>query len=78
MVNVQLTNRKLRQRGLDILVRASGASPRRAAAALTRSGGQLPVALLMLAKKIPKAEALRLLAGGKNAASVLRSAGLML
>jgi N-acetylmuramic acid 6-phosphate etherase len=78
MVNVQLTNRKLRQRGLDILVRASGASPRRAAAALARSGGQLPVALLMLAKKISKAEALRLLAGGKNTASILRSAGLKL
>lgn len=78
MVNVQLSNRKLRQRGLDILVRASGASPSRAAAALTRSGGQLPVALLMLAKKIPKAEALRLLAGGKNTARTLRSAGLKL
>jgi N-acetylmuramic acid 6-phosphate etherase len=78
MVNVQLTNRKLRQRGLDILVRASGAPPKQAAAALTRSGGQLPVALLMLAKGIPKAEALRLLASGKNTASVLRSAGLKL
>jgi N-acetylmuramic acid 6-phosphate etherase len=78
MVNVQLSNRKLRERGLDILVRASGASPSRAAAALTRSRGQLPVALLMLAKKIPKAEALRLLAGDKNTARTLRSAGVKL
>jgi N-acetylmuramic acid 6-phosphate etherase len=78
MVNVQLTNRKLRQRGLNILVRTAGASPRRAAAALTRSGGQLPVALLMLAKKIPKDEAVRLLATRKNTASILRSAGLKL
>jgi N-acetylmuramic acid 6-phosphate etherase len=76
MVNVPLTNRKLRQRGLDILVRAAGASPRQAAAALTRSGGQLPVALLMLAKKVSKGEAIRLLASGKNTASVLRAAGL--
>jgi N-acetylmuramic acid 6-phosphate etherase len=78
MVNVQLTNRKLRRRGLDILVRAAGASPGRAAAALTRAGGQLPLALLMLAKDVPKSEALRLLASGKNTASVLRSAGLKL
>jgi len=78
MVNVQLTNRKLRQRGLDILVRAAGASPREAAAALRYSAGQLPVALLMLAKKISKDEAVRLLASGKNTASVLRSAGLRL
>ena len=78
MVNVQLTNRKLRQRGLDILGRATGSSPREAAAALRYSGGQLPVALLMLAKKIRKAEAVRLLASGKTTASVLRSAGLKL
>ena len=78
MVNVQLTNRKLRRRGLDILGRATGASPREAAAALRRSGGQLPVALLMLAKGIGKEEALRLLASGPNTAGVLRSAGLKL
>ena len=78
MVNVQLTNRKLRQRGLDILGKATGASPKLAAAALRRSGGQLPVALLMLAKKVSKGEAVRLLASGPNSASVLRSAGLKL
>jgi N-acetylmuramic acid 6-phosphate etherase len=76
MVNVQLTNTKLRQRGLNILKRATGASPGRAAAALQHSGGQLPVALLMLAKKISKNEALRLLASGDNIARSLRSAGL--
>jgi len=78
MVNVQLTNRKLRQRGLDILGRATGASPKHAAAALKRAGGQLPVALLMLAKKVSQGEAIRLLATGRNAASTLRSAGLKL
>jgi N-acetylmuramic acid 6-phosphate etherase len=78
MVNVQLTNRKLRQRGLSILRRATGASLAAASKALKASGGQLPVALLMLAKGIPKGEALRLLAGGKNTASVLRAAGLKL
>lgn len=78
MVNVQLTNEKLRQRGLDILKQATGASPRHAAAALQHSGGQLPVALLMLTKKISKNEALRILASGDNIASALRSAGLNL
>ena len=78
MVNVQLTNRKLRQRGLDILGRATGASSTQAAAALKRSGGQLPVALLMLAKKVARGEAVHLLASGRNTASVLRSAGLKL
>jgi N-acetylmuramic acid 6-phosphate etherase len=78
MVNVQLTNEKLRQRGLDILRRATGVSPSQAAAALKHSGGQLPMALLMLAKKVPKNEAVRLLAGGANIASLLRSAGLKL
>ena len=78
MVNVQLNNQKLHQRGLNILVRATGASSVAASKALKDSRGQLPVALLMLAKGIPKAEALRLLAGGQNASRVLRSAGLKL
>lgn len=77
MVNVQLTNQKLRQRGLDILRRATGASPAKAAAALQQSGGRLPVALFMLAQKASKDEALRSLAGG-SIVSVLRSAGLNL
>jgi N-acetylmuramic acid 6-phosphate etherase len=78
MVNVQLTNRKLRQRGLSMLRGATGASPAAASRALNDSRGQLPVALLMLAKGIPEAEALRLLGRGKNTASVLRAAGLKL
>jgi N-acetylmuramic acid 6-phosphate etherase len=76
MVNVQLTNHKLRQRGLGILRRATGASQAKVTEALKQSGGRLPVALLMLAKKTSKDQALRLLASGKNIASVLRSAGL--
>jgi N-acetylmuramic acid 6-phosphate etherase len=78
MVNVQLANRKLRQRGLSMLRRATGASPAAASRALKDSRGQLPVALVMLAKGIPEAHALRLLASGRNTASVLRSAGLKL
>ncbi len=78
MVNVQLTNRKLRHRGLSILRKATAATPAAAARALNESSGQLPVALLMLARQIPKDEALRLLARGKNTAQVLRSAGLKL
>jgi len=78
MINVQLTNRKLIERGLSILRRATGASPAAASKALKDSGGELLVALLMLAKRIPKTEALRLLAGDRNTARVLRSAGLKL
>jgi N-acetylmuramic acid 6-phosphate etherase len=72
MINVQLTNEKLRQRGQDILVKTTGASPAAAARALEESGGRLPVALLMLAKKVSKREAANLLQSEPNVAAVLR------
>jgi N-acetylmuramic acid 6-phosphate etherase len=74
MVNVQLTNRKLRQRAREILIRATGSSPRAAARALKESGGQLPVALLMLAASMDQEEASRLLRHTANPAHVLRGA----
>jgi N-acetylmuramic acid 6-phosphate etherase len=73
MVDVQLTNRKLRERGPRILISATGASPTRAAQTLKAAGGNLPVALLMLHKGIKRDQALQLLARGKNTAAVLRA-----
>jgi N-acetylmuramic acid 6-phosphate etherase len=73
MVNVQLTNRKLRQRARSILVRATGRSPSAAERALKDSGGQLPVALLMLAGRMRRQEASQLLRNAANPASALRA-----
>ena len=72
MVNMRLTNRKLRERGQRILTRSTGATPARAARILQAAGGSLPVALLMLRRGIKRDEAQRLLASGKNLASLLR------
>lgn len=74
MVHVQLTNRKLWERGRSILIKATGTDKRTAGRVLTASGGNLPAALLMLWRKIPKKEALRLLAEQPNTARVLREA----
>ena len=48
MVDVALTNRKLRERGLRILQEATGASGSRAAQALAQSGGKMRIALVIL------------------------------
>ena len=72
MVNMRLTNQKLRERGQRILMRSTGASPARAAQTLTAAGGSLPVALLMLHRRIKPDDAQRLLATGKGLASLLR------
>jgi N-acetylmuramic acid 6-phosphate etherase len=74
MINVQLKNRKLRERAEAILARAAGVSAATAAHTLRESGEQLPVALLMLWKKVSQERALRLLGAGPNTASVLRAA----
>jgi N-acetylmuramic acid 6-phosphate etherase len=73
MINVQLTNQKLRERGQRILTRVTGASPTRAARTLTAAGGSLPVAVLMLHKGIKRDEAQQLLTKGKSIATALRS-----
>lgn len=66
MVDVALTNRKLRERGLRILREASGASGSQAARALAQSGDEMRVALLMLKTGAARVEARRRLrqAGG--------------
>jgi N-acetylmuramic acid 6-phosphate etherase len=74
MINLQMKNRKLRERGQRMLMKTAGVSAARAAAALEQSGWNLPVALLMFWKKISKAAAIRALAGGRNVAAVLRAA----
>jgi N-acetylmuramic acid 6-phosphate etherase len=73
MITMQLTNRKLRERGQRILTRATGASPAIAARALKVARGSLPVALLILYKGMTPDEAQRLVASGRNLASVLHA-----
>lgn len=72
MVSVQLTNRKLRKRGEEILMKAQGATRQKAARALSQSGGNLPVALVMLARDIPSRQAARLLKSSGSLAELLR------
>jgi N-acetylmuramic acid 6-phosphate etherase len=74
MVHVQLTNRKLRKRAQQILVRLAGVSEAAAAKALKDSRRNVPVALLMALKKISRTEAARLIEQGPSAARVLRIA----
>ena len=57
MVDVALTNEKLRQRGLRILEEATGANAKQAAGALTESRDNLRVALVMLKTGVPALEA---------------------
>ena len=59
MVDVALTNRKLRQRGLRILHEAAGASPARASRALRQADDNLRVALIMLKRNTTAEEARR-------------------
>ncbi len=66
MINVALTNRKLRRRGLRILEEATGASVSAAARAARQAGHDLRVALVMLRSHVAASEARRRLraAGG--------------
>ncbi len=74
MINVQLTNQKLWKRAEGILMQLAGVSQAAAAKALKDSRRNLPVALLMRMKKIPRSEAFRLLQEGPSVAAVLRAA----
>ena len=73
MVCMKLTNKKLHERGQQILSRITGASSARAARTLKAAGGSLPMALLMLHRGIKRHEAQRLLARGESVASLLRA-----
>jgi N-acetylmuramic acid 6-phosphate etherase len=74
MINLRVSNQKLRRRAEALLVKLTGVSAARAAATLEEAGQQLPVALLMLSKRASKRQALRLLRAGPNPAAVLRAA----
>ncbi len=74
MIRVQMKNQKLRQRGRSILAKATGLDAASADRALSASGSNLPAALLMIWKNIPKKEALRILKREPNTAHVLRQA----
>jgi N-acetylmuramic acid 6-phosphate etherase len=74
MINVQLTNQKLCRRAEGILKKLTGVSQAAAAKALKDSRRSLPVALLMVLKKIPRSEASRRLEEGPSVAAVLREA----
>jgi N-acetylmuramic acid 6-phosphate etherase len=74
MVNLRMNSEKLRKRGEAMLAKATGTSPAAAARTLKASGGNLPVALLMIWKNVGRLEAHRLLEEGRNPAAVLRQA----
>ena len=74
MINVQLSNLKLRKRAEGILIELTGARPAVAAKALNAAGRSLPLALLMVAKKLSRQEATRQLEKGPSVAAVLREA----
>ena len=59
MIGVALTNRKLRERGLRILIEATGASVADAQRALRQAGHDLRAALVMLKRGTSAAEARR-------------------
>jgi N-acetylmuramic acid 6-phosphate etherase len=74
MIVMNVTNRKLRERGCAILAKVAGVSSARASRALTRSGGQLPVALMMLLKSISREEAAGMLDRAPSIAAALHAA----
>ncbi len=59
MINVALTNKKLRQRGMRILEEATGASVSDAARAARQAGHDLRVAIVMLKARVNASEAKR-------------------
>ena len=74
MVHMQMKNEKLRERGRSILVKATGVDSATAARAMTAAGSNLPAALLMIWKNVPRREALRILKQQPNTALALRKA----
>lgn len=74
MIHMEMKNRKLRDRGRSILVKATGVDADAADRALAASGGNLPAALLIIWKDVPRKEALRMLKQEPNTAHLLRQA----
>lgn len=74
MVQMHPTNTKLRKRAEGILIESTAASAAQARRALAGSNMNLPVAMLMLAKRIDRERALAMLQSGPSTAEVLRQA----
>lgn len=74
MINVQLTNQKLWKRAEGMVMEITGVSQAAATKVLKDGGRSLPVALLMILKKITRPEATRQLMQGPSVAAVLRRA----
>jgi N-acetylmuramic acid 6-phosphate etherase len=74
MIEVQLTNTKLRKRAEGILRDSTKASVHEVRKALAASNHSLPVALVMLARGIDRVRAVKLLQSGKSTADVVRRA----
>ena len=73
MIGVELTNRKLRERGRRILAEASGATVAEATRALRQSGHNMGIALIMLKSGASAREAKRRLRDtGGNVRNALR------
>jgi len=72
MVDVQATNEKLRRRAVRIVSAATGTGEPVAADALSRAGGRVPVAIIMLARGIDANTAAQML---RQAGSVRRALG---
>ena len=66
MVNVQMSNRKLRRRGLRVLEQALGIDPGEAARLARSAGGNLKAAILMGRRKCSRREAERRLAAAEG------------
>ena len=62
MVNVHLKNQKLVERGIGVLQEASGVDRNTAERALKAAGNQVPIAMIMLQRKLSRADAQKLLA----------------
>jgi N-acetylmuramic acid 6-phosphate etherase len=69
MVNVQMSNQKLKQRGRRVLVEALGVSDAEATRLVKRSGGKLKVAILMGRLAVDRREAERRLAAADGQVS---------
>ena len=74
MVHMEMKNEKLRERGRAIVMKATGVDAATAARAMKAAGPNLPAALLMIWKKVPRNEALRILKQQPNTALALRRA----
>jgi N-acetylmuramic acid 6-phosphate etherase len=74
MIHVEMKNEKLRERGRSILAKATGVDPTTAVRAMEAAGSNLPAAILMIWKNVPRKEALRILKEQPNTALALRKA----